>query len=121
MGDIVQKMIQCEINKLDEEKHLVYGIFLSSDVEDLQGDIVFKEELEETAHLFMLDYQQIGEVHKTINPNCKIVESYIDRTDDETWKWKGVVKVLDEDVWQKVKTGEYAAFSIGGQGERVPV
>ena len=34
--------------------------------------------------------------------------------------WIGF-KVLDEDVWEKVKNGEYPMFSIEGEAERVEV
>lgn len=34
--------------------------------------------------------------------------------------WIGF-KVLDEDVWEKVKSGEYPMFSIEGEAERVEV
>ena len=109
---------QCKIQKMDEEQKLVYGTFLVPDVEDLQGDIISKEDIIKAAHLFMLDYQQIGEVHKTINPDCKVVESYID---PDTGEWKGVIKVFDDTVWDKVKSGEYESFSVGGDGRREPV
>ena len=34
--------------------------------------------------------------------------------------WIGF-KVLDEDVWEKVKNGKYPRFSIEGEAERVEV
>ena len=37
----------------------------------------------------------------------------------EGW-WIGF-KVLDDDVWQKVKDGEYSMFSIEGEAIRQPV
>lgn len=108
----------CKIEKLVEEQRLVYGTFLIPDIEDSQGDIVSSDDIQKAAHGFMMDYQQIGEVHKSINPNCKVVESYIE---PGTGVWKGVVKVLDDTVWEKVKSGEYESFSIGGDGRREPI
>lgn len=109
---------RCQINKIDEEQRLVYGTFLVPDVVDLQDDVVSKEDVVKTAHQFMLEYQQIGEVHKTINPECKIVESYIEPVSGE---WKGVVKVFDDDVWSKVVSKEYESFSVGGEGRRIQI
>ena len=108
----------CDIQKVDEEQRLVYGTVLVPDVADTQGDIVSKEDIVTSAHNFMLEYQQMGEVHKSINEMCKIVESYIEPI---TGIWKIAVKVFDDAVWDKVKSGEYAAFSVGGQGRREPI
>ena len=34
--------------------------------------------------------------------------------------WVVGVKVFADHIWQKVLSGEYQAFSIGGRGVRVP-
>jgi len=38
---------------------------------------------------------------------------------DGAW-WVGV-QVTDDALWEKIKSGEYKAFSIGGSGKRVPM
>lgn len=113
----INKSLATKIEKLDDEQRLVYGTVMESDIEDLQGDIISKDDLEKACHNFMLNYQQFGEVHKTINSNVKVVECYIDKS-TINWQWKVVAKVFDDAVWEKIKSGEYASFSVGGVGIR---
>ena len=56
-----------------------------------------------------------------------LVESWIVREDTNLFgqlikaiSWVIAVKVFDDVIWQKIKSGEYQSFSIGGRGVRVP-
>ncbi|MCD6318092.1 hypothetical protein J7M02_03375 [Candidatus Aerophobetes bacterium] len=116
------------IRKADEEKHIVYGIALEPDVVDAQGDIVSVEDIEKAAHDFLIASRKIDEMHTRISDKCYPVESYLAPVDFEMGgqkvrkgSWILGVKVNDEDIWKKIKNGEYRGFSITGWGVRTPV
>lgn len=124
------------IMKSDDEKHLAFGwanvsIRQNGEViQDWQDDIVEPEELENAAYNFVEFYREGGEMHER-GGAAVLVESVI-FTEEKLaamgipigtvpvgW-WIGF-KVLDEDVWEKVKDGTYSMFSIEGEAERVEV
>ena len=99
-------------------------------IEDWQGDIIAPCELEEAAYEYVRLYGEGGEMHER-GGVAVLIESVV-FTDDKMaamgiptgtlpvgW-WIGF-KVLDEDVWEKVKDGTYKMFSIEGEAERVEV
>lgn len=117
-----------EFAKVDEEKRIVWGWAyvceeLGSQVVDHSGDIVEAAEIEKAAHGFMLDSRQGGVMHET--KAGLIVDSVFFSKDVQGalginlgkvgW-WIGY-KVLDDEVWKRVKSGELSAFSIGGSSE----
>ena len=125
-----------KIAKSDDEKMLAFGwasVSMRVDgelIEDWQKDIVEPEELEKAAYEFVLLYREGGEMHER-GGAAVLIESVV-FTEEKTqamgippgtlpvgW-WIGF-KVLDEDVWEKVKDGTYKMFSIEGEGERVEV
>jgi hypothetical protein len=125
-----------EIRKTDEDDHLVFGwLSVSQDengnlIVDHHGDIITPDELEQAAYDFVLYSRQAGEMHETIGVG-RLVESMVFTKDKQAalgipsgtvpvgW-WVGF-KIDDPDVWAKVKSGEYAAFSIGGMAIREEV
>lgn len=126
-----------EIRKTDEDQRLVFG-YLSvakdaqgNDIVDSQGDIIAPEDLEKAAYDFTLYSRQAGEMHERSVGVGQLVESMVftkekqaalgipEGTLPEGW-WVGF-KIDDPAVWDKVKKGEYGAFSIGGRGVREPV
>lgn len=124
------------ITKSDDEKRLAFGwasVSLTADgeeIEDWQKDIIEPEELENAAYNFVLLYREGGEMHER-GGAAVLVESVV--FTEEKMKAIGIpegtlpvgwwigFKVLDEDVWEKVKSGEYPMFSIEGEAERVEV
>ena len=125
-----------KIMKSDDEKMLAFGwanVSMRVDgelIEDWQKDIVEPEELEKAAYEFVLLYREGGEMHER-GGAAVLIESVV-FTEEKTqamgippgtlpvgW-WIGF-KVLDEDVWEKVKDGTYKMFSIEGEAERVEV
>jgi hypothetical protein len=63
-----------------------------------------------------------------INPLLRVVECYQAPVDFElggqpvgAGDWIMSVKVMDEEVWRQVESGELRGFSIMGRGLRVPV
>lgn len=117
-----------DINKVDKQKQLIYGIFLVPEKADHDGDVIPEKNVEIVAHGFLTEYRTIDEMHKTII-KADIVESAIAWVDDldfygkklKKGTWFGAIKVHDRDVWDKVLSGEYKAFSVRVAGIREPI
>lgn len=125
-----------KIIKSDNEKMLAFGwasVSIRADgelIEDWQGDIIAPCELEEAAYEYVRLYGEGGEMHER-GGVAVLIESVVFTEDKMAamgiptgtlpvgW-WIGF-KVLDEDVWEKVKDGTYRMFSIEGEAERVEV
>lgn len=116
-----------KIEKVDEEQRIVAG--WASVIEqggeavvDLQGDVIDEADLVKAAHAFVSD-ARVGKAMHDGEPVAEVVESVVFTA--ETQKALGVelgkvgwwiaMKVHDGAVWDRVKSGELGAFSIGGQ------
>lgn len=123
-----------QIMKSDDERMLAFGwanVSIRADgevIEDYQNDIVEPGELENAAYRFVELYREGGEMHER-GGAAVLIESTV-FTEEKMlamgmppgtlpvgW-WIGF-KVLDEEVWEKVKNGIYHMFSIEGEAERV--
>lgn len=125
-----------KITKSDDEKMLAFGwasVSMRVDgevIEDWQKDIVEPKDLENAAYEFVLLYREGGEMHER-GGAAVLVESVV--FTEEKMQAMGIpagilpvgwwigFKVLDRDVWEKVKDGTYQMFSIEGEAERVKV
>lgn len=123
-----------EIKKSDDEKMLAFGwasVSVRMDgklIEDWQEDIVEPRELEHAAYEYVRLYREGGEMHQR-GGVAVLVESVV--FTEEKMRAMGIpagvlpvgwwigFKVLDEDVWKKVKDGTYQMFSVEGTAERV--
>ena len=116
-----------EIQKSNEEKRLAFGWASVANIVDLQMDIIDAEELEQAAYNFVRFYREGGEMHE--RGNCaELVESIVftpeklkalglpENSLKASW-WIGFY-VTDDEVWQKVKSGDYSMFSIEGKAIR---
>lgn len=127
---------KARIANLDEDKDLAFGwanVSITAGGEkivDWQQDIVEPEELETAAYRFVQLYREGGEMHE--RGDCAVLVERVVFTPEKIqamgipqgilpigW-WIGF-HVTDEEVWQKVKSGEYPMFSIEGQAQRVVV
>lgn len=124
------------IAKSDDDKHLAFGwasVSVNEDggqLIDLSGDMIDPDELESAAYNFVRLYRDGGEMHERAGV-ATLVESIVFTPEKLTalglppeslptgW-WLGFF-VTDEDVWDKVKNGEYSMFSIEGTANREPV
>ncbi len=125
-----------KIMKSDNEKMLAFGWASVSVraggevIKDWQEDIVEPEVLEKAAYEYVLLYREGGEMHER-GGAAVLIESMV--FTEEKMQAMGIpagtlpvgwwigFKVLDEDVWEKVKDGTYSMFSIEGTAERVEV
>lgn len=125
-----------KVQKVDEDKRLVFGWANVSvdvggnEVVDLQEDMIDPETLEAAAYKFAELYRDGGEMHERTG-TAVMVESVVLTEEKQAamglaagtlpvgW-WIGF-RVTDDDVWEKVKSGEYSMFSIGGTAIREEV
>ena len=120
---------ELEIVKVDEGKRLVYGVFLVPEKPDHDGDVISVADVEKVAHDFMAIYRNIDEMHGSHPIEADIVESAISWEDGLNFhgktlplgSWFGAVKIHDDAVWAKVKSGEYKGFSVRISGVREPI
>ena len=121
------KDITGQILKADDEQRMVYGwasvvTEKGEPVIDRQGDVIAPDTLVRAVNKFMEHVRvgkemhkgdQIGAVIHSMPITKEIGESLGIQSDREGWIV--AFKVYDDDVWAKVKSGELAAFSIGGR------
>jgi uracil-DNA glycosylase len=124
---IVGEEFHAPIFKADEERRLVYGVIAESDMIDAQGDVMNARTIEDMAHDYMIRSRKFDDRHNWKQVAAMLVESWIVREDTNLFgqlvkaiSWVIGVKVFDDVIWQKIKSGVYKAFSIGGKGVRVP-
>lgn len=128
--------VDARIAKIDEEEGLVFGwasIVVAAGgqtVVDSHGDIIDPDELEGAVYPYVLKFGDAGQMHAGDSVG-KLVESMVFTV--EKWQSLGVdpekmpigwwvgYKIDDSDVFAKIKSGEYPAFSIQGRAERVDV
>jgi DNA adenine methylase len=110
------------------DERFVLGIVLEPEVVDAQGDIYSAEEIRAAAHRFMEDFGGLGLMHRLrVNGQVKVLESYLAPTDFiigelavRKGTWLLAVRVLSDELWERVKSGDLTGFSIGGSARRVP-
>jgi len=119
-----------KIIKLDDEARIVWGWASVVSIDgkpmvDRQGDIISGEVMTKAADNFMADVRtakamheggKIGEVIHSFPLTKALGEALGVYSALEGWVV--AMKVHDDDVWNRVKSGELAAFSIGGMGKR---
>lgn len=119
-----------KIIKLDDEARIVWGWASVVSIDgkpmvDRQGDIISPEVMTKAADNFMADVRtakamheggKIGEVIHSFPLTKALGEALGVYSALEGWVV--AMKVHDDDVWNRVKSGELAAFSIGGMGKR---
>lgn len=124
--------LRCDFEKVDDELRIVYGwASVTSEankaIVDLQGDIIEIADLQKAAHDFITFERQAGDMHVEMGVGT-VVDSVVFTADVQKslgidlgrqgW-WIGM-KVTDDSVWKRVKSGDFTGFSIGGTGNRTP-
>jgi len=125
--DLTKMDIEGKILKADDEQRIVYGwasviTEKGERVVDRQGDVIEADTLVKAVNDFMENVrvgktmhtgEQTGMVIHSLPITKEIGDSLGIQSDREGWVV--AYKVYDEDVWKMVKSGELAAFSIGGR------
>ena len=121
------KSIEGKILKTDDEQRMVYGwasvvTEKGIPVVDRQGDVIEPDTLVKAVNDFMEHVRvgkamhtgdQVGVVVHSLPVTKEIGEALGIHSDREGWIV--AYKVYDDGVWDMVKSGELAAFSIGGR------
>lgn len=144
-GDLIETVIEAAIGaileaqmdkraakiiKINDEARIVWGwasvvSVAGEPMVDRQGDIISPEVMTKAADRFMEDVRvakamhegaQIGEVIHSFPLTKELGEALGVHSALEGWIV--AMKVHDDSVWNRVKSGELAAFSIGGMGKR---
>ena len=129
----ITKSQDAKIIKIDEDQRMVYGWASviktgGTDVIDSQDDMIEADELIKATTEFMMDARMAKAMHSGEGIG-EVVHSFPLVSDitkgmgisSEMEGWIVGVKVHDDKIWKKVKSGEFSAFSIGGMGEREEV
>ncbi|KIM00521.1 hypothetical protein CCC_03123 [Paramagnetospirillum magnetotacticum MS-1] len=120
------------ITKTDAAERLVFGWASvieenGQPVVDRQGDVITEAELEKAAYDFAENARAAGEMHTNIGVG-ELVESVVLTKQKQQAMGIDLGRVgwwigfrVTPDVFEKVASGVYRAFSIGGTGQRVAI
>ena len=132
--DDAQINVMFNVAKAKEDKCLVSGwanVSTNADGSiplDWQDDVIPPEVLEKAAINFMLDYRESGVMHEGESKGVVVESIVLTKEKQECMGipegivpqgWFITVKVLDKEVFAKVKDGTYKMFSIQGKLKRV--
>lgn len=134
--------VVADISKIDDEKRQVFGWASITELNgqpviDLQSDLIETVELEKAAYGYVMNSRVGGEMHQRVEKSqpkkvADLIESMV-LTNEKIEKmglppetprgwWIGFQIGRDSEgdrVWDAVKKGKYAGFSIHGLGRRV--
>lgn len=126
--------VMFDITKSNSDEGLVSGwanVAVNADGSiplDWQDDIIKPETLEKAAVSFMMDYRGSGVMHEGESKGV-VVESIVFTKEKQACigipegtvpeGWFITVKVLDPEVFAKVKDGTFKMFSIQGNAKRI--
>jgi hypothetical protein len=127
VNEMTKLDIEGKILKVDDEQRIVYGWASvitenGQPVIDRQGDVIEADTLVKAVNDFMEHVRvgktmhvggETGRVIHSLPVTKEICDSLGIQCDREGWIV--AYKVYDDKVWQMVKSGELAAFSIGGR------
>ena len=127
VSEMTKTTIEGKILKADDEQRMVYGwasvvTEKGEPVIDRQGDVIEPDTLVKAVNNFMEHVRvgkamhtgdQVGVVVHSMPITKEIGDALGIHSDREGWVV--AYKVYDDNVWNMVKSGELAAFSIGGR------
>jgi len=124
----VEKRFFVQIEKANQEQQTITGVVLQPEVVDAQGDIYSSEVIRDSAYKFLSNYNKytkLGVQHSTFpKGKMNLVESWIaphnlviGAKTIKQGSWIMTVKILDKELWQRVKDGKITGFSIGGKAK----
>ena len=108
-----------------DEKRLVFAEVYAPLHVDTDGECMTAEEVEKAAHGFLASgrVNNIDVSHNTEPSGCLVVESFIARKSDPDGfvegSWVLGVKVLPDEIWTAIKSGELNGFSFYGSVQKV--
>lgn len=124
-------LLRGEFTKTDDDQRLVFGwasVASAAGVEvvDTQSDILDAPSLEAAVYKYVEEsrvgatmHEQMGTatlVEAFVSTPAKLEKLGLDKNALPLGVWVGF-RVHDDETWQKIKSGELSAFSIGGIGQ----
>lgn len=123
-----------KFSTLDEDKHLVTGLIIPADTpiyryDEIHGEhfVTFtKEVIRELLYKFFREglTSSVNTEHWNFAEGVYLVESYIKDSergispaefdDVPDGSWFGTYRIANEDIWQRIKKGDFRGFSIEG-------
>ena len=118
--NISSKSLSMRFFKEDAAKQIVYGVVFEPSMIDLQDESVNEDDIEESAHNYLVGYRNTMLSHKD-KLDADVVESYI-AVDDFVYNsepikkgsWIVAMRIKDPKIWNRVISGEIVGFSPGG-------
>lgn len=115
MAEARSKVVK--IKRTDDEERIIYGEVYAPYVLDTYQEFMLPEDVKTLAHKTMQkDLSQLIDTNHDEKPNGSYpVESFIARAGDPDFvegAWVMGVKVVSDDIWKKVKSGELNGFSF---------
>jgi len=110
-----------------KDERFVFGVVLVPDEVDSQGEIYSADEVKKAAHAYMEKSSGVFKLMHAGQPidGVRVLETYVTKTEEvhggETLPvgtWLMAVRVIDDKLWDSVKTGVFTGFSIGGTAIR---
>lgn len=109
------------------EEHYIWSPVYFPNVEDTQGEMMTAEAIEKAADKFLENLKKednsgIDEQHDfQAENNLLVAQSYVMQKKATLWgeeipkgTWIMKVRILDDDVWDKIEKGEITGLSMGG-------
>jgi len=124
--------IQVKIAKAvtEGEEHFVWSPVYEPNIEDAHGEKMTAKEIEKAADKFLENLKKVEESGIDNQHSFKaeegllVAQSFVAQDDMEmfgetitkgTWMMK--VRILDDEIWEKIENGEITGLSMGGTGE----
>ena len=111
------------------DERYVLGVALAPETEDSQGDVYSAEEVRTAAHGFMERGGDLFFMHKRplSSAEVKVIETYLAPVDFELGgrsvkqgTWLVALRVLSDELWGAIRTGELTGLSIAGSARTEP-
>lgn len=120
---IVKEDLQITKSVNEELKQATFIVMVPDEV-DLHGDVITEDEVRKACHNFNKFCMKANLFHLVQTDTFEIAESYIAPTDfilgDKFVKkgtWLCTLQVLDDKLWQLIKSGEVNGVSIGAMAK----
>lgn len=120
------RSVTAKIKRTDDERRLVYAEVYAPNTLDTYGEFMDEEAVETLAHRFLsLDLSKVIDTNHDNIPNGSYpVESYVARENDPDFTpgtWVLVVKVPDDAIWSRIKSGDLNGYSFEAMVHMVDV
>lgn len=121
---------------IDGWERIVTGVVADPETVDSYGNIIDAETIRRAALQFMEYFQNMGVNHDKgpdgqsviLNDQIKILESWITREESvingqlvPAGAWVLTVRIVDDEIWAGVLSGEFIGFSLEALCKRIPL